>query len=66
MRLDTEISELRKEISQFRTETRQRLEIIENEVNKQVSISYNRAVIEHVADSTIARASGPFSGRTCP
>ncbi len=53
MRLDTEISELRKEISQFRTETRQRLEIIENEVNKQVSISYNRAVIEHVADSTI-------------
>jgi hypothetical protein len=53
MRLDTEISELRKEISQFRTETRQRLEIIENEVNKQVSTTYNRAVIEHVADSTI-------------
>ena len=53
MRLDAEISELRKEISQFRTETRQRLEIIENEVNKQVSTTYNRAVIEHIADSTI-------------
>ncbi len=53
MRLDKEINELRQEISKFRTETRQRLEVIENEVNKQVSTSYNRAVIEHIADSTI-------------
>ncbi len=50
MRLDEEISELRKEISQFRTETRQRLEVIENEVNKQVALNYNRTIVEYVIE----------------
>jgi DNA-binding HxlR family transcriptional regulator len=50
MRLDEEISELRKEITQFRTETRQRLEVIENEVNKQVSLNYNRTIIDYVTE----------------
>jgi len=50
MRLDEEISELRKEITQFRTETRQRLEGIENEVNKQVSLNYNRTIIDYVTE----------------
>ncbi|MBT3283482.1 winged helix-turn-helix transcriptional regulator [Candidatus Bathyarchaeota archaeon] len=48
MRLDDEISGLRKEISQFRTETRQRLEVIENEVNKQVALNYNRTIVDYV------------------
>ncbi len=48
MRLDEEISELRKEIGQFRTETRQRLEVIENEVNKQVALNYNRTIVDYV------------------
>ncbi|MBN2336591.1 winged helix-turn-helix transcriptional regulator [Candidatus Bathyarchaeota archaeon] len=48
MRLDEEISELRREIAQFRTETRQRLEVIENEVNKQVALNYNRTIIDYV------------------
>lgn len=50
MRLDEEISELRKEINQFRTETRQRLEVIENEVNKQVALNYNRTIIDYVTE----------------
>ena len=53
MRLDEEMRELRKEVSQFRAETRQRLEVIENEVNKQVSLNYNRAVVDHLASTTI-------------
>ncbi len=48
MRLDGEISELRKEIGQFRTETMQRLEVIENEVNKQVALNYNRTIVDYV------------------
>ena len=48
MRLDDEISGLRKDINQFRAETRQRLEVIENEVNKQVALNYNRTIIEYV------------------
>ena len=50
MRLDEEISELRKEITQFRTETRNRLEVIENEVNKQVALNYNRTIIDYVTE----------------
>lgn len=50
MRLDEEISGLRKEINQFRTETRQRLEVIENEVNKQVVLNYNRTIIDYVTE----------------
>lgn len=50
MRLDDEISGLRKEISQFRAETRQRLEVIENEVNKQVALNYNRTIVEYVLE----------------
>jgi DNA-binding HxlR family transcriptional regulator len=48
MRLDEAISELRKEIGQFRTETMQRLEVIENEVNKQVALNYNRTIVDYV------------------
>ena len=50
MRLDDEISALRQEIGQFRTETRQRLEVIENEVNKQVALNYNRTIIDYVTE----------------
>jgi DNA-binding HxlR family transcriptional regulator len=50
MRIDDEISGLRKEISQFRTETRQRLEVIENEVNKQVALNYNRTIVDYVLE----------------
>ena len=50
MRLDEEISGLRREINQFRTETRQRLEVIENEVNKQVALNYNRTIIDYVTE----------------
>lgn len=48
MRLDEEVKELRLEINKFRAETRQRLEVIENEVNKQVALNYNRTIIEYV------------------
>jgi hypothetical protein len=48
MRLDDEVKELRLEISRFRAETRQRLEVIENEVNKQVALNYNRTIIDYV------------------
>ena len=48
MRLDEEVKELRQEISKFRAEARQRLEVIENEVNKQVALNYNRTIIEYV------------------
>ena len=53
MRLDEELSLLRKEISQFRAETTQRLEVIENEVNRQVSRTYNAAIIDHLSDATL-------------
>ena len=49
MRLDEEVKELRLEINKFRAETRQRLEVIENEVNKQVALNYNRTIIEYVS-----------------
>ena len=48
MRLDEEFKELRLEINKFRAEIRQRLEVIENEVNKQVALNYNRTIIEYV------------------
>jgi DNA-binding transcriptional ArsR family regulator len=49
MRLDEEVKELRLEINKFRAETRQRLEVIENEVNKQVALNYNRTIIDYVS-----------------
>ena len=48
MRLDEEVKELRQDINKFRAETRQRLEVIENEVNKQVALNYNRTIIDYV------------------
>jgi len=50
MRLDAEIGELRKELSKFRTETRQRLEAIEGEVTKQVSLNYNHTIVDYLVD----------------
>ncbi|MCX6648046.1 MAG: hypothetical protein NTV61_01475 [Candidatus Bathyarchaeota archaeon] len=53
MRLDDEIGELRKELQSFRVETRQRLELIEGEVTKQVSLNYNRAIIDYLQGATL-------------
>jgi DNA-binding HxlR family transcriptional regulator len=50
MRLDAEIEELRKELGKFRTETRQRLEAIEGEVTKQVSLNYNHTIVNYLVD----------------
>jgi DNA-binding Lrp family transcriptional regulator len=50
MRLDAEIEELRKELGKFRTETRQRLEAIEGEVTKQVSLNYNHTIVDYLID----------------
>jgi DNA-binding transcriptional ArsR family regulator len=49
MRLDEEILALRNDLNRFRTEIRQRLEVIENEVNKQVSLNYNKTIIDYVS-----------------
>ena len=53
MKLDEEIGELRKELQRFREETRQRLELIESEVTKQVSLNYNRTVIDYLQGATL-------------
>ena len=53
MRLDEEMAELRKELQSFRNETRQRLELIEGEVTKQVSLNYNRAMIDYIQSATL-------------
>ena len=53
MRLDDEIGELRKELQSFRAETRQRLELIESEVTKQVSLNYNRAIVDYLQGATL-------------
>jgi DNA-binding HxlR family transcriptional regulator len=53
LRLDEEMGELRKELQSFRTETRQRLELIESEVTKQVSLNYNRAIIDYLQGATL-------------
>ncbi|MFA5869152.1 MAG: hypothetical protein WC941_05565 [Candidatus Bathyarchaeia archaeon] len=50
MRLDGEIEELRKELGKFRVETRQRLEAIEGEVTKQVSLNYNHTITDYLVD----------------
>ena len=50
MRLDGEIEELRKEMGKFRVETRQRLEAIEGEVTKQVSLNYNHTITDYLLD----------------
>ena len=53
LRLDDEIGALRKELQSFRVETRQRLELIESEVTKQVSLNYNRAIIDYLQGATL-------------
>ncbi len=53
MRLDEEILALRDDINKFRTETRQRLEVIENEVNKQVSLNYNKTIIDYISGMSL-------------
>jgi DNA-binding HxlR family transcriptional regulator len=53
LRLDDEIGELRKELQSFRAETRQRLELIEGEVTKQVSLNYNRAIVDYLQSATL-------------
>ncbi len=53
MRLDEEMGELRKELQSFRAETRHRLELIESEVTKQVSLNYNRAIIDYLQGATL-------------
>jgi predicted transcriptional regulator len=53
LRLDEEMEELRKELQSFRTETRHRLELIESEVTKQVSLNYNRAIIDYLQGATL-------------
>jgi DNA-binding HxlR family transcriptional regulator len=53
LRLDDEIGELRKELQSFRLETRQRLELIEGEVTKQVSLNYNRAIVDYLQSATL-------------
>jgi len=53
MRLDKEIEEIKKAIAQFRTETKQRLELIENEVRKQLSSNYNRTIFDYLNKSTL-------------
>jgi len=53
LRLDEEMGELRKELQSFRAETRHRLELIESEVTKQVSLNYNRAIIDYLQGATL-------------
>lgn len=52
MRVERGFEKLQEEISKFRLETRQRLEVIENEVSKQVALNYNRAIIDYVSENT--------------
>lgn len=52
MRLEREVEKLQEELSKFRLETRQRLEVIENEVSKQVALNYNRAIIDYISENT--------------
>lgn len=52
MRLEREFEKLQEEMSKFRLETRQRLEVIENEVSKQVALNYNRAIIDYISENT--------------
>ena len=52
MRLDDEIGELRRSLS-FCAETQQRLELIEGEVTKQVSLNYNRAIVDYLQSATL-------------
>jgi hypothetical protein len=52
MRLDEEVNSLRVDINKFRIEIRQRLEVIENEVNKQVALNYNRTIIDYVSETS--------------
>ena len=53
MRLEKEIGDIRKEIDRFRTETRQRLELIEDSVRKQFSLSYNRTIFDYISRNTL-------------
>jgi hypothetical protein len=53
LRLDEEMGELRNELQSFRAETRQRLELIEIEVTKQVSLNYNHAIIDYMQGATL-------------
>jgi len=50
MGLDGEVNALRVDINKFRVEVRQRLEVIENEINKQVALNYNRTIIDYVSE----------------
>jgi DNA-binding HxlR family transcriptional regulator len=52
MKLDKEYEDLKSEISKFRIETRQRLEAIESQLNKQIKLNYNRTTVDYLTSFT--------------
>ncbi len=52
MKLDQEYEELKDQISKFRVETKQRLETIEGQLNKQIRLNYNRTTIDYLSSFT--------------
>lgn len=53
MRLDKKIEKLEDEIRRFRVETKNRLELIESEVRKQISLNYSRTIVDYVNRTTL-------------
>lgn len=52
MRRNKELVELKNEIARFRNETKQRLDLIEHELNKHIALNYIRTIVDYMAHTT--------------
>lgn len=52
MHINKELMELKNEVAKFRSETKQRLDLIEHELNKHVALNYTRAIVDYMAHTT--------------
>jgi predicted transcriptional regulator len=53
MRRNKELAELKDEIARFRNETKQRLDLIEHELNKYIALNYLRIIVDYMGRTTI-------------
>lgn len=53
MRINKELVELKNEIAKFRNETKQRLDLIEHELNKHITLNYTRTIVDFMKRTTI-------------
>jgi len=54
MRVSKELIDLRTEIERLRTETTQRLDLIEHQLNKHITLNYMKIIVDYMTQNTIS------------